>query len=114
MMAVDALLSAAETSALSGFIQEPIPRCHRGADPVFAPWTQAGGGGPPMLWEYAGHLYEDGWRARAGFVARQEVVHVGCDELPRLLAVKRDGRTPPGVVTLRRPCSPCVDSFTRR
>ncbi|MDQ3031524.1 MAG: hypothetical protein M3Y87_03840 [Myxococcota bacterium] len=31
-------------------------------DPVFAPWTRDGGGGPPTLWDYAGHLYEDRWR----------------------------------------------------
>jgi hypothetical protein len=28
---------------------------------VFAPWTPDGGGGPPCLWEFAGHLYEHCW-----------------------------------------------------
>jgi hypothetical protein len=30
-------------------------------NPVFAPWTPDGGGGPPSLWEFAGHLYEHRW-----------------------------------------------------
>lgn len=30
-------------------------------NPVFAPWTADRGGGPPGLWEFAGHLYEHRW-----------------------------------------------------
>jgi hypothetical protein len=30
-------------------------------NPVFSPWTPNGGGGPPCLWEYAGHLYKHRW-----------------------------------------------------
>jgi hypothetical protein len=30
-------------------------------NPVFAPWTPNGGGGPPCLWELGGHLYEHRW-----------------------------------------------------
>jgi hypothetical protein len=30
-------------------------------NPVFAPWTPDGGGGPPCLWEFGGHLYEHRW-----------------------------------------------------
>jgi hypothetical protein len=30
-------------------------------NPVFAPWTRDGGGGPPCLWEFAGHLYTHRW-----------------------------------------------------
>jgi hypothetical protein len=30
-------------------------------NPVFAPWTGDGGGGPPCLWEFEGHLYEHHW-----------------------------------------------------
>jgi hypothetical protein len=30
-------------------------------NPIFAPWTREGGGGPPCLWEYRGHLYEHRW-----------------------------------------------------
>jgi len=30
-------------------------------NPVFAPWTREGGGGPPELWEFAGHLYTHRW-----------------------------------------------------
>jgi hypothetical protein len=29
---------------------------------VFAPWTPDGGGGPPCLWEFEGHLYEHRWQ----------------------------------------------------
>ena len=30
-------------------------------NPVFAPWTPDGGGGPPSLWEFEGHLYSHRW-----------------------------------------------------
>jgi hypothetical protein len=30
-------------------------------NPVFAPWTREGGGGPPSLWAFAGHLYTHRW-----------------------------------------------------
>ncbi|MGD0403161.1 MAG: hypothetical protein ABSB66_08180 [Candidatus Acidiferrales bacterium] len=30
-------------------------------NPVFSPWTQDGGGGPPCLWGFEGHLYEHRW-----------------------------------------------------
>lgn len=32
-------------------------------NPVFAPWTANGGGGPPCLWQFEGHLYEHCWLA---------------------------------------------------
>ena len=28
---------------------------------MFAPWTPNGGGGPPCLWEFEGHLYSHRW-----------------------------------------------------
>jgi hypothetical protein len=31
------------------------------ANPVFAPWTRDEGGGPPCLWDFAGHLYSHRW-----------------------------------------------------
>jgi hypothetical protein len=30
-------------------------------NPIFAPWTSEKGGGPPCLWEFAGHLYTNRW-----------------------------------------------------
>jgi hypothetical protein len=30
-------------------------------NPVFAPWTPDGGGGPPCLWAFAGHFYTHRW-----------------------------------------------------
>jgi hypothetical protein len=30
-------------------------------NPVFAPWTPNGGGGPPCPWEFEGHLYSHRW-----------------------------------------------------
>jgi hypothetical protein len=30
-------------------------------NPVFGPWTPDGGGGPPCLWEFEGHLYANRW-----------------------------------------------------
>jgi len=32
-------------------------------NPVFAPWTPEGGGGPPCLWDFEGHLYEHCWQS---------------------------------------------------
>jgi len=32
-------------------------------NPVFAPWTPNGGGGPPFLWDFEGHLYEHCWQS---------------------------------------------------
>ena len=31
-------------------------------NPVFTAWTRIGGGGPPSLWEFAGHLYTHRWQ----------------------------------------------------
>jgi hypothetical protein len=31
-------------------------------NPIFAPWTPTGGGGPPVLWETAGFIDERSWR----------------------------------------------------
>lgn len=31
-------------------------------NPVFAPWTRDGGGGPPCLWAFGGHLYAHHWQ----------------------------------------------------
>jgi hypothetical protein len=40
-------------------------------NPVFAPWTREGGGGPPGLWEFAGHLNTHRWREpNVRFLAR--------------------------------------------
>ena len=33
-------------------------------NPIFAPWIPNGGGGPPGLWEFQGHLYEHRWLGR--------------------------------------------------
>jgi hypothetical protein len=30
-------------------------------NPVFAPWTSNEGGGPPVLWEFEGHLFTNRW-----------------------------------------------------
>lgn len=30
-------------------------------NPVFSPWTPDGGGGPPGLWHFEGHLYTNRW-----------------------------------------------------
>ena len=38
-------------------------------NPVFAPWTPDGGGGPPCLWGFGGHLYAHRWlEANVGFL----------------------------------------------
>jgi hypothetical protein len=30
-------------------------------NPIFSPWTPDGGGGPPCIWEFEGHLYTHRW-----------------------------------------------------
>lgn len=30
-------------------------------NPIFAPWTPDGGGGPPCLWHFSGHMYTHRW-----------------------------------------------------
>jgi hypothetical protein len=32
-------------------------------NPVFAPWTPDGGGGPPCLWDSEGHSYQHCWQS---------------------------------------------------
>jgi len=40
-------------------------------NPVFAPWTPNGGGGPPCLWDFEGHLYSHRWlEPNAAFLKR--------------------------------------------
>ena len=40
-------------------------------NPVFAPWTPEGGGGPPCLWEFDGHLYAHRWlKSNVDFLRR--------------------------------------------
>lgn len=31
-------------------------------NPIFTPWTANEGGGPPLLWECEGHIYDSAWR----------------------------------------------------
>jgi hypothetical protein len=58
-------------------------------NPVFAPWTHDAGGGPPLLWEFGGHLYEHRWlEPNVGFLRRmlnpQEVSDVLSTAVARL------------------------------
>ena len=40
-------------------------------NPIFAPWTPDRGGGPPVLWEFEGHLYKHRWlEANVDFLRR--------------------------------------------
>jgi len=57
-------------------------------NPVFAPWTPDGGGGPPCLWEFGGHLYEHRWLDKNVHFLKQALTVPGtCDLLNR--AVER-------------------------
>lgn len=45
-------------------------------NPVFAPWTADGGGGPPCLWEFEGHLYSHRWlQANVDFLKETVTAH---------------------------------------
>jgi hypothetical protein len=53
-------------------------------NPVFAPWTGDRGGGPPCLWEFKGHLYENRWLQRnVDFLKDALTVHKVSDALIR-------------------------------
>ena len=50
--------------------------------PVFAPWTPRSGGGPPVLWHYAGHLYDERWRPEnLAFLERTLIAEYVCAKL---------------------------------
>lgn len=52
---------------------------------VFAPWTPDGGGGPPCLWEFGGHLYQHRWlEPNARFLTPQRVNEVLSRAVERL------------------------------
>ena len=58
-------------------------------NPVFSPWTRDGGGGPPGLWEFGGHLYTNRWlEPNVSYVKRtlnaanvRTVLHHAAEEL---------------------------------
>lgn len=59
-------------------------------NPVFPPWTPNGGGGPPCLWEFEGHLYSHRWlQANVDFLketlANQKVGDVLARAVERLV-----------------------------
>jgi len=57
-------------------------------NPIFAPWTREGGGGPPVLWEFEGHLYQHRWlETNVDFLRRVLTVQAVSDLLAR--AVER-------------------------
>ncbi len=62
------------------------------ANPVFPAWTPHEGGGPPHLWEFAGHLYEDRWlEANAAFLEAElnvDSVRIVLDRAVRRLALE--------------------------
>jgi hypothetical protein len=62
--------------------------CSEYENPVIAPWTPDGGGGPPCLWEFEGHLYEHRWlQPNVDFLKKVLAVSEVSDKLMR--AVKR-------------------------
>jgi hypothetical protein len=53
-------------------------------NPVFAPWTRDGGGGPPCLWDFEGHLYSHRWlEPNVDFLRRTLIVPAVTDALNR-------------------------------
>jgi hypothetical protein len=67
---------------------------------IFAPWTRDGGGGPPCLWEFAGHLYAHRWlEANVAFLRSSLGVHNISDVLT--IAVSRLADEPEHSVAAR-------------
>ena len=58
------------------------------ANPIFAAWTRAEGGGPPSLWEFNGHLYSHRWQdANVAFLRQTLTVEAVTDLLERAATV---------------------------
>jgi hypothetical protein len=67
--------------------------------PVFAPWTPNGGGGPPCLWEFEGHLYTHCWLEPNVAFLKGALNVLGVTEalnraVDRLIGHSRDPRQP--------------------
>ena len=72
-------------------------------NPVFTPWTRVGGGGPPSLWEFAGHLYTHRWQEpNVSFLREALTPHAVVDVLRRAvgqLEGQPERSVPPQVLT---------------
>jgi hypothetical protein len=60
--------------------------------PVFTAWTRIGGGGPPALWEFAGHLYTHRWQEPNVSFLREALTPQAVLEVLRRAAVQLDGQ----------------------
>ena len=91
-------------------------------NPVFAPWTPTGGGGPPCLWEYGGHLYAHRWleenvRFLRGYLSTNEVIAalgrafvrlVGQPEHEVATKIQKDIPFCSDILTVRCAALPCL------
>ena len=61
-------------------------------NPVFTPWTRIGGGGPPSLWEFAGHLYTHRWQQPNVNFLREALTPQAVLDVLRRAVVQLDGQ----------------------
>lgn len=61
-------------------------------NPVFSPWTRIGGGGPPSLWEFAGHLYTHRWQEANVSFLREVLTPQAVFDALRRAVVRLDGQ----------------------
>jgi hypothetical protein len=84
-------------------------------NPAFAPWTPNGGGGPPCLWEFEGHLYEHRWLApNVEFLRRTLNVHEITTALTRALNSLRNEPEHDIAARLREDLPLCADILESR
>lgn len=61
-------------------------------NPVFTPWTRVGGGGPPSLWEFEGHLYTHRWQEPNVSFLRETLTPRAILDVLRAAVVQLDGQ----------------------
>jgi len=84
-------------------------------NPVFAPWTGEAGGGPPCLWEFAGHLYTNRWQEENVRFLRQTLHPQSASEvLGNAVTRLVNEREYPAAAEIQSDLPLCVDTLAAR
>jgi hypothetical protein len=82
-------------------------------NPVFAPWTRDGGGGPPVLWEFEGHLYSHRWLQPNVDFLKETVTFQRVDKVLASAVVRLAGEPEHDIATTVRNDFPLCDTTVR-
>ena len=84
-------------------------------NPVFAPWTSEEGGGPPCLWEFAGHLYTHRWlQPNVDFLKKVLTVSGVSDALVRAVQRLAEQRENDAATAIRDDLPLCIEMLKSR